>query len=147
LRAPTTSRFETFFGGLGPLATFAARTHLTYLLGFIDTKTYEDLCRIRDVRNRFAHASEQIDFNDEEIKNWCTNLHHYMKRRLEPARSRFINAAVALELTLDSLIVTSANPTTPPDGPEDAYEELRRQYEMYQKLATEPPDEQEKQSL
>jgi len=54
----TANKFDSFFEGHGPLATFAARTHLAHLLGFIADKVYQDLCVIRGIRNRFAHSSE-----------------------------------------------------------------------------------------
>jgi hypothetical protein len=76
----TTDKFESFFRGLGPLATFAARTHLAYLLRFFGTNVYQDLCRVRDIRNRFAHASEQIDFSDSEIKDWSAKLLEHATR-------------------------------------------------------------------
>jgi DNA-binding MltR family transcriptional regulator len=60
------NKFNSFFEGHGPLATFAARTHLAYLLGFIADNAYQDICVIRDIRNRFAHSSEDFDFSADE---------------------------------------------------------------------------------
>ena len=40
----------------------------TISLGFIANNVYQDLCVIREIRNRFAHSSDELDFNDEEIK-------------------------------------------------------------------------------
>jgi hypothetical protein len=66
-----------------------------------------DHCRIRDIRNQFAHASEQIDFSDAEIASWCNDLHHYVKFKGEKAREQFMRAVAAVEVKLDFLIVNS----------------------------------------
>jgi DNA-binding MltR family transcriptional regulator len=127
----TVNKFDSFFEGHGPLTTFAARTHLTYLLGFIADTVYQDLCVIRDIRNRFAHSSEDIDFSNDEIKSSCSNLHHYLKQRVSDPRAQFIFAVSAVDMVLEYLIFDSEHATTPANGPEELYEILRNQWELY----------------
>jgi DNA-binding MltR family transcriptional regulator len=110
----TAKKFDSFFEGYGPLAGFAARTHLAYLLGFIANNVYQDLCVIRHIRNRFAHSGEDLDFDDEEIKANCAKLHHYMKERIsDNPRSQFIGAVATLDTVLEYLIFDSEYASTP----------------------------------
>jgi DNA-binding MltR family transcriptional regulator len=137
----TANKFDSFFEGHGPLATFAARTHLAYLFGFIADNVYQDLCVIRGIRNQFAHSSEDIDFNDDKIKTDCAKLRHYMKRRVnDNPRAQFIFAAATLDTVLEYLIFDSKQATTPTDGPEEMGEILGKQSDLYAaKLAGIPP--------
>ena len=137
----TANKFDSFFEGHGPLATFAARTHHAYLLGFIADNVYQDLCVIRDIRNRFAHSSEDIDFNDDKIKTNCAKLRHYMKRKVnDNPRAQFIFAAATLDTVLEYLIFDSEQATTPADDPEEMGEILGKQRDFYAaKLSGIPP--------
>jgi len=137
----TANKFDSFFEGYGPLAGFAARTRLVYLLGFIADNVYQDLCVIRNIRNRLAHSSEDLDFDNEEIKANCAKFHHYMKQRIsDNPRSQFISAVAALDTVLEYLIFDSEYASTPVDGPEDLREILEKQLDLYQaKLAGLPP--------
>jgi DNA-binding MltR family transcriptional regulator len=137
----TANKLESFFEGHGPLATFAARTHLAYLLSFIANNVYQDLCVIRGVRNRFAHSSEDLDFSDKEIRQNCAKLHHYMKQRdSDNPRFQFISAVATIDTVLEYLIFDSVHVATPADGPEDLKEILGNQLDLYQsKLAGLPP--------
>lgn len=128
----TVNKFDSIFEGHGPLATFAARTHLAYLLGFIANNVYHDLCVIRDIRNRFAHSPEDLDFSDKEIKANCEKLHHYMKLRVsDNPRAQFISAVATLDTVLEYLIFDSEHTTTPADGVEDLKEILGKQLDLY----------------
>ena len=137
----TANKFDSFFESLGPLASFASRTHLVYLLGFITDNVYQDLCVLRDIRNRFAHSPEDIDFNDDKIKTNCAKLRHYMKRRVnDNPRAQFIFAAATLDTVLEYLIFDSEQATTPADGPEEMGEILGKQRDLYAaKLSGIPP--------
>jgi DNA-binding MltR family transcriptional regulator len=127
----TANKFDSFFGGYGPLATFAARTHLAYLLGFIADNVYQDLCVIRDVRNRFAHSAEDIDFNDNKIKTGCAKLLHYAKQRASEPQAQFIFATATLGLVFEYLIFDSKRATTPANGPEEISAILDKHRDLY----------------
>ncbi len=137
----TANKFDSFFEGHGPLATFASRTHLAYLLGFIADNVYQDLCVIRDIRNRFAHSPEDIDFNEDKIKTNCAKLRHYMRRRVpDNPRAQFIFATATLDTVLEYLIFDSEQAKTPADGPEEMGEILGKQRDLYAaKLSGIPP--------
>jgi DNA-binding MltR family transcriptional regulator len=55
------------FKGQGPLASFWSKTQLAYSLDLIPEWMYEDLERIRELRNEFAHKYEAADFDDPAV--------------------------------------------------------------------------------
>ena len=50
-----------------PIGAFSARIKLAFSLGLITKRQYEDLDRIRQIRNEFAHTWEPISFMDQKI--------------------------------------------------------------------------------
>jgi DNA-binding MltR family transcriptional regulator len=58
---------EPLFSGMGPLSSFSARIKLAYCLGLIGKWEFEDLERIRKVRNKAAHEYTAKSFADNEI--------------------------------------------------------------------------------
>ena len=58
----------------GPLATFEAREVMVSALGLIGEETRENLVAIRRIRNCFAHAMSDINFNSPEIVRACNRL-------------------------------------------------------------------------
>jgi len=55
------------FKGQGPLASFWSKTQLAYSLDLIPEWMYEDLERIRELRNEFAHRYKAVDFKDPAV--------------------------------------------------------------------------------
>lgn len=55
------------FKGQGPLASFWSKIQLAYSLNLIPEWMYEDLERIRELRNEFAHKYEAADFGDPAV--------------------------------------------------------------------------------
>lgn len=58
---------EPLFSGMGPLSTFSSRIKLSYCLGLIEKWEFEDLERIRKIRNKAAHEYSGKSFSDNEI--------------------------------------------------------------------------------
>jgi mannitol operon repressor len=56
-----------FSSGHGPLASFWAKTELCQALGLIEDWEYEDLMRIRKLRNLFAHSHGSAAFSDPQV--------------------------------------------------------------------------------
>lgn len=61
------SAMEPLFASMGPLSSFSARIKLAYCLGLIDQSEFEDLERIRKIRNKAAHEYTSKTFTDNEI--------------------------------------------------------------------------------
>lgn len=58
----------------GPASTFSAKTLVCYAFGLISKDLYDDLNRIRKIRNKFAHTSEKIDFLMPEIEDLVAEI-------------------------------------------------------------------------
>lgn len=58
---------DPLFVGLGPLKSFWAKIQLTRALGHIDQWMYDDLERIRNLRNFFAHTYSDADFANPRV--------------------------------------------------------------------------------
>lgn len=71
---PDERETSMLFKHSGPLGAFEAKVHLAYLMGMIDGSLREDLTRIADIRNRFAHQVEPLRFNSHAIHALCDAL-------------------------------------------------------------------------
>ncbi|MGE0421639.1 MAG: MltR family transcriptional regulator [Reyranellaceae bacterium] len=58
----------------GPVGAFSTRINVGYLLGLYGKATHRDLVTIKNIRNAFAHARKDLDFNDDRIGDLCRNL-------------------------------------------------------------------------
>ena len=91
----------------GSLAAFYARIKLVYCLGLVPTRVYEDLNRVRRVRNHFAHTSSAASFEADPVRSLCLELggtsaktytreprmrFHYVVGELEGCLSRILAA-------------------------------------------------------
>lgn len=65
---------DEMFKGVGPLASFAAKVHLGYMLGLYGERAWRELRTIKDIRNRFAHSLDMSSFESQKITAWCGNL-------------------------------------------------------------------------
>ena len=66
--------YDEIFGGLGILASTAAKIRLGYAMNLYELEVREDLDTVRLIRNAFAHAQEPISFETEEIATMCKHL-------------------------------------------------------------------------
>ena len=55
------------FEGYGSLSSFAAKIDFAFALGFIDADLSRSLHAIREIRNEFAHADEDIHFHHPRL--------------------------------------------------------------------------------
>lgn len=58
----------------GPLGTFFARADLCYSLGMIPKALYQNLRRVGEIRNRFAHSYLSLSFDDPSVVQLCEAL-------------------------------------------------------------------------
>jgi hypothetical protein len=57
-----------------PLGTLSARIKMAYALGLITKNQYDDLERLRKIRNEFAHNWEPVSFSDDKISSYIAAL-------------------------------------------------------------------------
>jgi hypothetical protein len=60
--------------GVGPFGNFNTKINLGYLLGIYSEKVRNDLLKIQDIRNRFAHSHVRLDFDSAEIGKFVQEL-------------------------------------------------------------------------
>ena len=104
----------------GPLTTFAARTDLAYTLGWIGPQVYQDLHRIRKVRNAFAHSSGALGLDDPDIQKLCEGLEilkFETRFNVKRGEDKFVLAVVFLILQLAELVSKAHRPISPSDPP------------------------------
>lgn len=63
----------------GSLSTFSNKIQLSYLMGLISKKMYDNLTVIRKNRNKFAHEIVGSSFENEQIKSKVENNLTYAK--------------------------------------------------------------------
>lgn len=86
--------FKEITSGNGPLSTFSGKMKMSYMLKYIDKKMFLVMNKIRDIRNKFAHLTEYMDFDVKEVRNKCLSLYDTLgldHDGLEPRRM-FIRA-------------------------------------------------------
>lgn len=65
---------DELLGADRPIGSFGARIRTAYVLGLITRQERDDLKRIKDIRNEFAHSFEGRDFTQQPIRSWCENI-------------------------------------------------------------------------
>ena len=60
--------------GYGPLSGFHSKSIICYGFGLISKDIFEDLNKIRRLRNRFAHSSAEADFLASDVRDIVLSL-------------------------------------------------------------------------
>ena len=115
---PDVSLQDILFQNRGALQDFSARITVAFAFKIIGPGAYLDLCRLRDIRNAFAHSIEVFDFDRDDISEICKNLWypanvHYIGRATpKTARGLFIRA---VEIIADAIMeaITSSPENMP----------------------------------
>jgi hypothetical protein len=106
----------------GPLAELGTRNLFGAALGLYGQKTFQDLEKIRHVRNVFAHSPSLRGFNSEEIAQACTefNVVNFVFRHVpadgspkEPPKTLYVSACLAIAGRLRVRLESPAQETTP----------------------------------
>jgi hypothetical protein len=97
---------KELFEDRGPLQPFGARIDLGYALGIYGRGVYRDLKAIKDIRNAFAHAAEDIDFATAEVSRQAnalnlTKIKYAGRSPPTTPRTRYVHA---LEMVTDLLL-------------------------------------------
>jgi hypothetical protein len=110
------------FKGYGPLATFAAKIDLAYLMGILNKNSRNVFHTIREIRNRFAHRLDLNDFNSPMVSDLCKKLFtlEIVKLMFEQTKKDF---AASGELTQDKefLLFVVGSLVQLPDTPRNSY--------------------------
>ena len=85
----------------GPFSNFYSRILAGKVLGLFDADTADELHRIRQIRNVFAHSMASLDFTSAQIAEKCANLRHgvqdaHKSRGISDQRGGYEDACYAL---------------------------------------------------
>lgn len=58
----------------GPLSSLSSKSLICYGFGFISKEIFDDLTKIRKLRNKFAHSSEKVDFLSADIEDHIATI-------------------------------------------------------------------------
>jgi hypothetical protein len=108
----------------GPLSDLSTRIRMGLAMGIYGHRTFDDLTKIREVRNAFAHSLWYIKFDISEVASMCE---FHSTRRMTIAdgapnagpRARYVWATTFIALALKTRIqaegVAYHSPTPPSD--------------------------------
>ncbi len=64
---PSEATSQLLEGFNAPLGTFSSRTKAAFAMGLVTTEQYQDLERLRKIRNEFAHAWRSVDLSKQNL--------------------------------------------------------------------------------
>ena len=94
---------KRLFHGQGPISSFSSRIMIGFALGIFGPTTRKDLNVIRDIRNRFAHTLEDIDFDTPAIADRIRNLNCIQDQAKDKAPQHLLREAT-LRLSMHVLM-------------------------------------------
>ena len=99
----TKSSHDLLEGSNAPLGTFPAGASACHALGLIQDNEFDEITKIRKVRNEFGHQWKGVNFDSERIRDLVGALPWDGPQEYEAEtrrRSRFTTAAVMLQVDL-----------------------------------------------
>ena len=70
---------DRLFSGYGPLSTFSGKIEIAFAFSYFDVQIYNDLRAIKDIRNKFAHATDFLNFSSPELERDAQKLTGWTK--------------------------------------------------------------------
>jgi DNA-binding MltR family transcriptional regulator len=81
----TNEEKRAIFVGEGFLSRFSSKIKLAYALNLITPQLRFDVDLVREIRNAFAHSVVPLEFETPEIKNVCSLLSFYVRKKYKPS--------------------------------------------------------------
>lgn len=106
---PSDASKKLLEGFNAPLGTFSARTMAAYSLGLINRSQFDDLERLRKIRNEFAHTWETIETTKQNISSLIGQMSfsriddHFPETPNEKLRSSIICLLIELSSMVNQL--------------------------------------------
>ena len=94
-----TSGKPSIFGASRPLNDFSSKITMAYALKIISKDVYDELEKIRAIRNAFAHSAELLHFDSERIAPLFASLKRPQSKATDPS-TVFLACAKAIETAL-----------------------------------------------
>ncbi len=99
MRPMSKSMYEKLFGAFRPLNTFSSKIAMAYALSIINRDVYNELEKIRKIRNEFAHSSSVVHFGSTAIAPLFGRLKRSSSKSTKPARV-FLECVKAIDAAL-----------------------------------------------
>lgn len=101
---------DLFEGPTAPLASYSGKARVAHALGMIGDRSFADLKRLGQIRNRFAHELEITSFEHQKIRELCdqlelTNIRHGAQQPPATPREKFIHSTVLIAHLMYSELV------------------------------------------
>ena len=78
------------FKKYNPIRNFSVKIEVGFALGFYNEEIRKNLHKVGKIRNKFAHASKPVEFDDAEIAAICLQLEPNVLPDPDTSRSRYI---------------------------------------------------------
>jgi hypothetical protein len=101
---------DRIFGRMGPLNNFASKIEIAYMFDLIDKSTRDDLRRIKNIRNAFAHTTRYVFFETRQIADQCQKLSNWKPgmRAEDCYREKAIECVNAINAQMNRLMFAKA---------------------------------------
>ncbi|HBN9510204.1 TPA: transcriptional regulator [Pseudomonas aeruginosa] len=101
---PVKTTSELIDGFNAPLGTFSSRIKISYSVGLLGEQQFNDLERLRKIRNLFAHTWKPITFEDKRISEHIRKLNYsnISEKFPESLREKFVSSMSGMLIELRS---------------------------------------------
>jgi hypothetical protein len=101
--------YKELFEPFKPLGDFASKIIMARALGVITPDIYIELEKIRRIRNKFAHSSELLNFESDEIRPKWLALKKRKPIKTNPSAA-FVDCVVVINEFLEAYLVRMGEP-------------------------------------
>lgn len=102
-RSMTPDGVEEVFEKMGPLSTGYFKIVMATALNIINDELRDDLERIKNIRNYAAHETSSISFDDQDLRDECSNLKCWALTK-DTEKSKATNAREKFRLTVKMIL-------------------------------------------
>ena len=111
--------YQRLFESFGPLSTFASKIVMARALGIITIDIYDELEKIRRIRNDFAHSYKILNFESNEIAPKLLALKKRKTTKTNPSEL-FVNCVGVIDEFLEAYLVRMGEPQEKDTSPNRA---------------------------
>ncbi len=109
---PSKSMYEQFFESFRPLNTFFSKIAMAYALRIITKDGYDELEKIRKIRNAFAHSSDLLHFESDSIAPLLAKLKRPPQSKATKPAMVFLECAGVIDKALNDYLIQTQGPPT-----------------------------------
>jgi DNA-binding MltR family transcriptional regulator len=110
MRPLSNNMYERLFDSFRPLSSFSSKIVMAYALGIISADLYEELEKIRQIRNQFAHSSGVLHLGSPEIESMFLTLKRPSTVSKTPAEV-FLACAKVIDDHLEAYLARPVEPS------------------------------------